>query len=132
MVSKIWVGYTTTNIHLLQFKIESHLQNLRHWMLVRQHSFWREKRQKCSTLHSPFCIFAPKCFNQIATLSTLESTFLDEIIRYASRRVKPKERIVKCVTYTQPIMVSLRLVAFPDQRWSSLLHGLALLSWCWR
>ena len=27
MVSKIWVGMSSTNIHLLKFKIQSHLQN---------------------------------------------------------------------------------------------------------
>ena len=27
MVSKIWVGMPTTNIHLLQFKIQSHCKN---------------------------------------------------------------------------------------------------------
>ena len=27
ILSKIWVGMSTTNIHLLQFKIQSHLQN---------------------------------------------------------------------------------------------------------
>ena len=26
VVSKIWVGMSTTNIHLLQFKIQSHLK----------------------------------------------------------------------------------------------------------
>ena len=31
MVSKIWVGMSTTNIHLLQFKIQSHLEKM--WTL---------------------------------------------------------------------------------------------------
>ena len=36
MVSKIWAGMstTTTNIHFLQFKIQSHLQKQGIWMPV--------------------------------------------------------------------------------------------------
>ena len=34
IVSKIWVGMSTTNINLLQFKIQSHLQTRGLWMPV--------------------------------------------------------------------------------------------------
>ena len=44
MVSKIWVGLSATNIHLLQFKIQSYLQK---WDLsnIHQNSFWKKKQQ---------------------------------------------------------------------------------------
>ena len=34
MVSKIWVGMSTTDIHIRRFKIQSHLQKRGLWMLV--------------------------------------------------------------------------------------------------
>ena len=41
IISKIWVGMSTTSIDLLQFKIQSHLQNRRLWMLVHHNSYPR-------------------------------------------------------------------------------------------
>ena len=76
MVRNIWVGMPTTNIHLLQLKIQNHLQKR------------RLPNGSTSELipKSSFCIFfASKCVNQIATLSTLKSSLLDKIIKYASR-----------------------------------------------
>ena len=46
MVSKIWVGMSTTNIHLLHFKIQSHLQKWELWILVPQNSFQKTKENK--------------------------------------------------------------------------------------
>ena len=36
MVVKIWIEMSTTNIQLLQFKIQSHLQKHELWMPVHQ------------------------------------------------------------------------------------------------
>ena len=41
-VSKIWVRMSTTDIHLLQFKIQSHLQKRGLWMPVHWDSYQRE------------------------------------------------------------------------------------------
>ena len=60
VASKIWVGMSTTNIHLLQFKIQSHLQKRGLWMPVHQNSFRRKKHLKFLTLHLPFCLFLMK------------------------------------------------------------------------
>ena len=60
MVSKIWVGMSATNIHLLQFQIQIHLEKHGLEMLVRRNSFRRKKKKKrlnFPTLHSPFCTF---------------------------------------------------------------------------
>ena len=38
MVSKIWVGMSTNNIHLLQFKIQGHVQKWGLWMPVSHNS----------------------------------------------------------------------------------------------
>ena len=59
MVSKIWVIISTTNVHLLQFKIESNLQKRRLWMPVHQ-NLLRRKGQPLLTLQLPFCIFLSK------------------------------------------------------------------------
>ena len=48
MVGKIWVGMTSNNIHLLQFKIWSHLQKQKIWMPVHQNSFRRKKISEIS------------------------------------------------------------------------------------
>ena len=58
MVNKIWAEMcTTTNIHLLQFKILSHLQKI--WTLNAGISEFipKKKHLKFQTLHSPFCPF---------------------------------------------------------------------------
>ena len=57
MVSKIWVEMWTDNIHLCQFKIQSHLQKREIWIQLHQYSFWR-KRYKIVMLQSPFCFFS--------------------------------------------------------------------------
>ena len=73
MVSKIWDGMSTTNIHLLQFKLQSHMQkqqqqqqqqqqqrkNKKHthtqkknrlWMQVHQNSYQRKKKSEISNI----------------------------------------------------------------------------------
>ena len=127
MVSKIWVGMSTINIHLLQFKIQSHLQKCRY---IRNHS--EEKCLELLALHSSFCPiiiniipyqkghlvkFSSKYFNYTAILSTLETTSRDETIRSASKWFIQTQRTrnlqsvnLKCVTYhayTQPIPLPL-------------------------
>ena len=57
MVSKIWVGMSTTTIHWLQFKIQSHLQKRRLWMRVHHSLIPKKNSLKFLTLHSPFCLF---------------------------------------------------------------------------
>ena len=57
LVSKIWVGMSATNIHLLQSKIKNHLQKRRLWIPLSLNSFRRKNRKKFLTLHAPFCIF---------------------------------------------------------------------------
>ena len=55
MASKIRVGMST-NIYLLQFKIQGHLQKWGLWMLVYQMSFPRKKSKTC-TISVTFCSF---------------------------------------------------------------------------
>ena len=64
MVSKIWVNFNVyyTNIHLPQFKIQSHLQ--KRGILIRTHT--KEKPFNI-TLHSPFCLFLKKTKNKKQT-----------------------------------------------------------------
>ena len=61
-VSKIWVGMSTTIVHLLEFKFQSHLQKRRLWISLHQWSKLIPKKghQKFLTFHLPFCIFCLK------------------------------------------------------------------------
>ena len=84
MVSKIGVGMTTINIHLLQFKILSHLQKRGFWMPVHENSCWR----KTSEIY--YITFAILLFSHQNTLVKLLSPVLwslcaslDETIRCA-------------------------------------------------
>ena len=54
-------------------------------MSVHQNSFRRKDIKNFKRYISNFTFFASNCFNQIVTLSTMESTFLDKTIRCASR-----------------------------------------------
>ena len=60
MVSKIWGGMATANIHLLQFKIQSHLQKRGLGMPVNRNLYQRISCLKFLTLHSPFYLFSHK------------------------------------------------------------------------
>ena len=55
-VSKGWGGMSTINIHWLQFKIQSHLQNRGHWIEPKPN----KNRLKCLSLHLPFYLFLMK------------------------------------------------------------------------
>ena len=97
MVSKIWVGMSTTNIHLqvvLQFKIQSHLQNASTFR-----SYSEEKTSKISYITFPILPF----FHE-NTLTKLPSWVLWSLLFL----MKPFHSFnLKCVTYTQPIPVPL-------------------------
>ena len=113
MVSKIWVEMSTANIHLLQFTIQSHLQKRRLWMPVHQNSFQRQNVINLLHYIRHFVFCASKYLHFITTLSTLESTFLYETTRHASRWLILAQRIqnlefVKCVTYVQTISFPLK------------------------
>ena len=69
MVSKIWVGMSATNIHLLQFKIQSHLQKRGLWMMVHQNSLRKGKKtSKISNIKFAILPFSPQ--NNLTKLSS--------------------------------------------------------------
>ena len=75
---------STTDIHLLHYKIQSHLQKCRLWMPGNIGTHTKEKQSNISNI--TFCLFSHRnTFNWIATLSTLESTSLDETISCTSK-----------------------------------------------
>ena len=103
----IWVRMSTTCIHLLQFKTQVTCKNADFkCRYIRTHPEEKEQFKlelelelciKFQTLHSPFWIFLKKkYFNQIAMLSTLESTFLDDQMRFKivySNKKNAKSRV---------------------------------------
>ena len=78
---------STTNIHLLQFKIQSHLQICGLWMPLHQKSTRRKISLKFQTLHLPFCIFLIKILiTKLPSWVYFEVyTSLDETIRCTSK-----------------------------------------------
>ena len=62
MINKIWAGMVTTNIHLLQFKIQSNLEKRGVWMAVHQNSFQR-KSSKISSITFAILHFFNQIFN---------------------------------------------------------------------
>ena len=60
MVNKIRVGMFTTNIHLLQFKIQSHLQKHKTLNASTSELIPKENHLKFLSLHSPFRLFLNK------------------------------------------------------------------------
>ena len=63
MASKIVVGMSATNIHLLQIEIQSHLQKHRLWMPVNQNSYWRKTFKISNIAFAILPFFSQKCFN---------------------------------------------------------------------
>ena len=112
MVSKIGIQMSTNGIHLSNSKCSIHFQKQELLILVHQNSF-RRKNVKISNIN--FAIFLGQNV-VIASLSTLESTFLVETIRYAAPRCSSQkmQNLVfenfKCVTCSQPIWVLLSLI----------------------
>ena len=84
MVSKIWVGMSFNNIHLLKFKIQGHLQKPGLWMPVHQNSF---QSLKCVIFQyfSGHFAFLSKYLNLLAILTIIESTFCAKTIRRVSK-----------------------------------------------
>ena len=83
---QIWVGIST-NVHLLIQNSKS----LAKMETLNASTSQLIPKKKSLSLHSPYCIFCIK----IATLRTLESTVLDEIIRYARRWFILAQKIYK-------------------------------------
>ena len=88
MVSKIWVGISTTNIYLLQLKIQSHLQKRVLWMPVHQNSFRKKKISKISNI-----TFAILHFSHQNTLTKLPSWVLWSLLLL----IKPSDALFKMV-----------------------------------
>ena len=101
MVSKIWVGMFTNNIHLLTFKIQSHMQRQR--LNAGTPKLIPKKKHRNFyhyIFHFASCI---KWFDQITTLSIWKSSFLDEPIRCKMQNLEIVN--LKCVNFTHPIWV---------------------------
>ena len=94
MMSKLWVGMSTTNIHLLLFQIQSYLQKRALWMSVGPTSEFITKKKIIKKLHSAFCIFFINlCFSYwivILSRPTLESNI----------SMKPSDTLQDCLFYS--------------------------------
>ena len=110
MVSKIWVGISTTNIHSLQFKIQSQLQKRVLCMPIHQNLIPKKNRLKFSTLHSPFCLFLirilklncrPEYFGFYFSWWNPRIRFQLFILTWRTQNLQFVN--LKCDTYAQPI-----------------------------
>ena len=104
----------TNNIHLLQFKIQGHLQKRGLWMPMYQNSSRRKKSQICAISVAILLFFLSKFFNWLVILSSLESTLCDKTIKCVSNwfilaQITQNIEFInlKHVSYTQRIWVSL-------------------------
>ena len=117
-----WIRMSTSNIHLLHFKFQGHLQNkdIKNWCIK---LISMKKSEICTISVAIFFVFSSSnFFNLLAIVSCLESTFCDKTIKFQNASFIPaqitKSRldqsqacflhtthlgILKHVSYTQPI-----------------------------
>ena len=112
MVSKIWVGMSTTNIHLLQSKIQSHLRKTRTLDACTSELtlYMKKNRLKFLTLHSS----KKGTWTKLPSSVLWSLIFLDEIIRCTSKWFIPTQRthILKFVNLKcdQSVAFSIKVV----------------------
>ena len=69
MVKKIWVGMSTTDIYLFQFKMQCHLQKRGLWMPVYQNLFWTGKNLTFHLIYVPL-LWCKRCNKLVILKST--------------------------------------------------------------
>ena len=119
MVSKIWFGMSTTNIHSLQSRIQSHWRTA-DFDASTSELIPKKNRPRLLTLRTGTPIYLFRMKNKqtnkqqtITILCTLESTSLDKTIRCASKWFILSQRTLvnlQCVTYAQTITLLLNAV----------------------
>ena len=106
----------TINIHLLQLKVQSHLQKRGLWISVNQNSY----RRKPSKISNIIFLISPFSYNNTLTklaswvlwglLLLMKPSDAFQMVYSSKKNAKSRARQSLCVTYAQPTHLILRRV----------------------